>query len=381
MKRLMLAVTAVALGACATTGTGAGSPPSESADRMRVTNSIPFDLAVCSPRSLQLEAPSEELIQGALLSLWPAFQECLVDPKAADGAPLEVKVKATVGAEVSHEVLGTGLSASGKECLIAAVKKLEFKPVQPPAKAVSGEMPVQPGGKPVALGVNPPSDVVGAIRLAQPSFCSCYAELGTRPPPTLKAELTLAKGKPVEVVMEPNEVPAVSACVVSRLKSMTLPEADAHFPYAFLLKNSYSAGVTPDAVPELQFQQFDGLIAQRTADVLLAVAPRTRAAFAYDAAVTRYKTTKPEKAWTLIPELKTKCAALLAADDGWVASLKELATVYQSALKLIQAERLKDAAWGPLEEAITQRMRPPTEELSRAEGARKSDEGICPKSK
>lgn len=391
MIRLVLAVTTLVLGACAAVGRQGDLSSQSSAERMVVANVLPFDIAACGARAVPLGAPSDELVMGALLSIGPATQECFTDGASLDGATLDAKLKVTVGAEVSFEVLGTGVSASGKECLLAAAKKLPFKPLEAGAKPakpleagakpVSGEVPVQPGGKAVVFGINPASDAAGTIRLAQPSFCSCYAELGTKPAPVLVANLKLFKEKPVEVELEPNQVPTVAACVSEKLKALKLPSADVQLPYQFLLKNAYADAATPEAQPALQFQQLDGVRAQKTADVLLAVGQRVPVARAYDALVAKYKATRPEKAWPLIGELKTKCAALLAADDVWVASLKTLVGVYQSSLDMAKTEKAKDPAWAPVEDALTRQMGDTSQELARVEGQRKNDEGACPKSK
>ncbi len=380
MKRLVLAATTLVLAACATLGSQ-GAQSQSSTERMVVANAVPFDIAACGVRPLQLGAASEELVLGALLAIAPVTQECFIDGNAVDGAALEAKLKVTVGAEVTVEVLGTGVSASGKDCLVAAAKKLAFKPLEAGAKPVSAEVAVQPAGKPVVFGINPASDASGTIRLAQPSFCGCYAELGTKPAPVLVANLKLWKEKPVEVELEANQVPTVAACVTEKIKALKLPSADVQLPYQFLLKNAYAEGPTTDALPALQFQQLDGIRAQKTADVLLAVGQRSPLAHAYDAVVAKYKSTKPEKAWNLIGDLKTKCAALLVADDAWLGSLKTLVNVYQSSLEMAKAEKAKDAAWAPVEDALTQQLGSTTGELTRVEGQRKADEGACPKSK
>jgi hypothetical protein len=381
MNRLVLAITTLALASCATTGTQAADTAKPVMEKMAVSNILPFDVAACGFRSVPLANPTEELIQGALLSLGPAFQECFVNAKTLDGAPLQAGLKVTLGADVTTEVTGTGVSASGKECLLAVAKRLPFKPLEANAKPVAGEVPVQPGGKSVVFGLNAASDAAGAIRLAQPSFCGCYAELGTKPPPLLVARLVLSKDKPAEVVLDPNDMPTVSACVTERLKTVTLPEGQVQFSYQFLLKNSYAETPSPGAPAALQFQQLDGIRAQKTADVLLAVGSRVPAAKAYDALVAKYKATKPEKSWTLIGELKSKCAAVVTADDVWLQALKALLNVYDSSLKIAQDEKAKEPAWSPVEDALTQQLNSTRQEFARVEGQKKSDEGACPKSK
>lgn len=382
MLRLVVVLTALVLASCATTGSQAASNASgETMEKMVVSNMLPFDVASCGVRPLQLGAPSAELIQGALLSIGPMVQECFVDRRALEEGPLEATLRVTVGPTVAYEVVGRGVSASGKECLVAAAKRLPFKPLDAGATPVTGEVPIQTAGKSVVMGINQASDVAGAIRLAQPSFCSCYAELGQEPAPVLAAKLTLSTDKPVVVSMEPSSAPAVSACVAQKVAALALPQAAVTLPYQFLLTNSYASGPTPGAQPALQFQQLDGVRAQRTADVLLAVGQRGPAGHAYDALVAKYKSMKPEKSWQLIPELKAKCGAIITADDAWLGALKELVSVYDASLVMAQAERAKDPAWAPVEEALAGQRASTAAEFKRVEGQRKADEGACPKSK
>ncbi len=384
MKRLLLHACLLALAACATTSAtktdaktdGKGAPVME---KMAVSNVLPFDIAACGPRAnLDLTSPSQETLLGALLSLDPAFSECFVDPSALDGAALAAGVKLTVGQTVEAEATGTGLTASGKACLVAAMKKLPLKPLAAGATALVAEKPVGPAGKPVKMGINPASDAVGTVRLAQPSFCECYAQVGDKPAPSLTAKLLLSKDKPGEAVMEATEAASVSDCVAAKIKSVKFPAVDATVPYLFLLKNSYANAVTENAQAALQFQQFDGMRAQRTADVLMAAGKSVAAANTYDAVVKQYQKSKSA---SLIPELKTKCAALLSADDAQAGSIKALVATYDATLALVKDEKAKDAAsWGAVEQKLTEQRTGTAAELTRVESQRKAHEGACPKS-
>jgi hypothetical protein len=385
MKRLLLNACLLALAACATSsatktdakGDAKAAPVME---KMAVSNVLPFDLAACGPRAnLDLSSPSQETLLGALLSLDPAFSECFVDPAALDGAAMAAGVKLTVGQTVEAEATGTGLTAAGKACLVAAMKKLPLKPLAAGATALVAEKPVAPAGKPVKMGINSASDAVGTVRLAQPSFCECYAEVGDKPAPTLVAKLLLSADKPAEALLEATEAASVSACVSTKFKSVKFPAVNATVPYMFLLKNSYATAVTEDAQPALKFQQFDGMRAQRTADVLMAAGKSVAAANIYDAVVKQYQKTKSA---SLIPELRTKCAALLGADDAQAGSIKALVATYDATLSLVKEEKTKDAAsWGAVEQKLTDQRTGTAAELARVEGQKKAHEGACPKSK
>lgn len=381
MKRGLTLATC-ALMACATTDTAAkkdGKKAEPQMEKMAISNVMPFDLAACGARTFESAGMTPEVLLGALLSLSPAFQECFVDAKALDGQPLDAKVKATVADAVSFQVTGTGVSATGKDCLMAAAKKLALKPLEAGAKAIDAEVPVRPSGKSVVFGVNVASDAVGTIRLAQrPALCECYAEVGNNPAPVLGAKVILTKDKPAEFVMEPNDGSTLSTCIQGKLQALDLPKADVQVPVQFLLLNSYAQGPTEGAPAALQFQQLDGIRAQRTADVLVAAGRRGVHANAYDAIVQKYKA-KP--ASVTIAELRTKCAAVTSSDDAWTASLKSLVSVYESSLKLVQGEKGKDKAWEQVEQALTQQLDGTNKEVARVDGQKKADEGACPKTR
>jgi predicted small secreted protein len=376
MKRLLPLALATTLAGCATTD-GARADK-KAPQKLSVANVIPFDVAACGARPLDLSALTPEVLFGALLSMDNAYQECFLDPKSLDGAEFKAALKATVGAAPAFEVTGTGLTPAGQACVVEAARKLPFKPLEAGAKPVAAEVPLAPSAKAVAFGVNVASDAVGTIRLAQPAFCPCYAELGTRPAPVLVAKLVVAKDKPVEVTMEPNDAPSVAACVLEKVKALPLPKGEFQVPYQFLLKNAYASEASPGALPALQFQQYEGMRAQRTADVLVAAGRHGVAGAAYDAVVTKYRATR---AVPLIAELRTRCAAVLAADDAQKGALKALAGVLEASARLVQAEKAKDPAWAGVEQALTEQLAGTAAEVTRVDTQRKADEAACPKNR
>jgi hypothetical protein len=379
MNRHLIAA-ACLFAACATTETTKQDTKAveSTTEKMLIGNVLPFDLAACGPRSLELMPATTEVVLGALLSLGPAFQECFVDAKAVDGTALDARLKANVGETVSFEVTGTGVSASGKACLIAAAKKLPFKPLERGAKPLVSEVPVRPVGKSVVFGINSGSDAAGTVRLAQPSLCECYAEVATQPAPPLAAKVILTKDKPAEFIVEPNDESTLPTCVLGKLQALSMPAVDAQVPLQFLLFNSYASTPTEGAPAALQFQQYDGARNQRTADVLMLAGKRGSVASAYDAVVAKYKASR---APALIGELRTKCAAVLAADDAWLGGLRGLVGVYEASLKLVSGEKGKDAAWVQVEQALTSQLSSTNAEVARVEAQKKVDEGACPKSK
>jgi hypothetical protein len=148
--------------------------------------------------------------------------------------------------------------------------------------------------------------------------------------------------------------------------------------WPFLLKNSYATDVDTTAPAALQFQQLDGMRAQRTSDVLIAAGQRVSAALAFDDLAQKYKK-KPAKG--LLEELKTKCADVVAGDDKQIAALKALVAVLEGSQKLATAEKAKDAQWGQVEEQLGNQLKTSTAEVVRVEEQKKNDLNACPKTK
>ena len=207
MIRPTAAALLFALAGCATT---AGSTPSTpiggekkaaSADqKMAITNVIPFDVASCGPRVLPLTPMTGEVLTGAMLSMSPATQECFIDLQSRDGQPFDLKAKMTVAeAGVTVEVTGLGASASGKACVENAFKKLPIQPLAAGSKPVVAEIPVAGGAQTVRGGDNAANDIAGKLRLAQSSMCECYAKLGDKPAPMLKADVEVTGAGPAKI--------------------------------------------------------------------------------------------------------------------------------------------------------------------------------------
>jgi len=385
LKRLATACAALVLGACATTTASkqpdkAAAPAEPVREKMAVVNNSPFDLDVCGGHALELEPLSEEVVMGALLTRGPAFQECFLDPKSAQGTPADVTVKVTVAdSGVTVAIGGTGVSDAGKACLEAAAKALTFPPMPAGAPAVSGQIPVAVGVKPVEWGKNVASDVAGTVRLALPSLCSCFAELGDAAPPQPVLKLKLTATAPPDVLVDGVAGnPGVATCVGDKVKALALPKADVEMGLPLILVNGWATETTAGASAPLQFQQLEAIRARRTAEVLITAGRRGMAASRYDEVVKKYKA-KPTP--SLIGELRTKCAAVLAGDDANLTALKALVDVYQSEAKLVTAEKAKDPAWANVESSLNQQLARTSGEVARVEQQKVSDAAACPKSK
>lgn len=385
LKRLAAACAALVLGACATTTAkkqpDPGAAPAEAVrEKMAVTNNSPFNLAVCGSPALELEPLSEEVVMGALLTRGPSFQECFLEPKSSQGTPADVTVKVTVAdSGVTVAIGGTGVTDAGKACLEAAAKAIPFPTLAAGTPAVSGQIPVALGVKPIEWGKNVASDVAGTVRLALPSMCSCFTELGDAAPPQPVLKLKLTATTPPDVLVDGVAGnPGVATCLGDKVKALALPKADVEMGLPLILVNGWSTETTAGASAPLQFQQLEAMRARRTAEVLITAGRRGMAASRYDEVVKKYKA-KPTP--SLIGELKTKCAAVLAGDDANLAALKALVDVYQAEGKLVTAEKAKDPAWANVEPSLNQQLAKTSGEVARVEQQKVSDAAACPKSK
>jgi hypothetical protein len=383
-QRLAVATLTAVLLSCATTsssGTGQKSAPAAQPvrEKMSVVNNSPFDLAVCPGRALALEPLAEEVLMGALLTRGPAFQECFLDPKATQGVPSKVTVQVTVAPEgVAVAVSGTGVSEWGKACLKAAAKVVDFPRLPAGAAALSGQVPVAPAVRPVVFGINVASDVAGTVRLALPSMCDCFKDVGDAPPPQPVAKLRLTAAAPPEVVFDGvGTSPGLGACLAEKVKALALPKSDVDLELPFILVNGWASGAAADVSAALQFQQLEAMRARRTAEVLIAAGRRGASALRYDEVVKRYKA-KPTT--SLIGDLKAKCADVLAGDAAHLAALKALMDVYQAETKLVQAEKTKDPTWANVEASLSQQLTQTSGEVVRVEQQRAADAAACPKS-
>src|SRR5712692_4696848 len=80
MRHRFYVLLAAALGSACAGQKGQTQP---TVDKQRITNVSYFDLANCSPRSLNISAPvTQPTVVGFLIAARPQILECLVDPKS-----------------------------------------------------------------------------------------------------------------------------------------------------------------------------------------------------------------------------------------------------------------------------------------------------------
>jgi hypothetical protein len=381
-KALAVTCVALALGACATpSGNKTAAAPAEPVrEQMAVSNNSPFDLAACEQPKREFEPESEESVMGALLTRGPAFQECFLDPKSAQGSPTDVTVKATIAASgVTVSVGGTGLSEGGKACLEAAAKAIVFTALPAGAPEVSGQVPVAVSVKPIEWGTNVVNDAAGTVRLGLPTTCSCFAEQASSAPPQPVLKLKLTTAAPPDITIDGvAKTPEVGTCLGEKLKALELPKSDLEMGLPLILVNGWADEADATASAPLQFQQLEAIRGRRTAEVLIAAGHRGQAAARYDAVVKKYKA-KPT--YSLIGELRTKCAAVLATDDAHLTALKALVGVYEAEAKLVAAEKAKEPAWAKIEPSLTAQLGQTSGEVQRVEQQKVSDTAACPKNK
>jgi hypothetical protein len=396
---VLLAAALVGCGPAPATETQGPDAPTTKMEQLKIVNISQSDLGVCFPKPpATAETITTEALTGLLVAARPQVLECLVDPTRR-GAERETRitVKSTLGASgVEHAVAGQNLTPEGEKCVrealgryFAAVPAIASRPAASASAApvtaeaafshVAGVLPT------VKLGQNEGSDVAGTIRLQQSTWCDCYADWKDAAPRTLKAKIKLKKGAgpvaPAEVTIDPVNEPTadkVAACLKDKVKALkfNVTSDEVTIPYTFLFLHSSHDGPIADAPPEIRFAQLEALRGQRAAAAVVAVGARTVAAVTYDALVKKYKA-KPEN--SLVEELKTKCAALLKTDDGWVASIERQLEMDQQTLALIVELKANDPQWAKAEAAIQSNVDATKKDLEAAKKTRTDDAGICPK--
>lgn len=372
--------------------------------QLRITNISYTDLAVCYPKPPAAPAAvNKEVLIGLLLAARPQVMDCFVDPKNRGGEKeTRVTLKATLDAgKVESTVTGENLSPEGKACVEGALNKwLGSTPdlaakASPAGAPVSAELPIQHvvGVSPsVTQGVNEGSDVAAAVRLAEGTWCDCYAEWKDAPPRTLKAKIRVLKRagasdppkvvSPAEVTFEPTQDAAadrVAACLQKKVSELKFTAKSEEFtvPYSFLFVNtSQQTPLGADVAPEIQLVQLDGIRGYRAAEAVIAVGGRTAAALTYDGLVAKYKA-KP--ASVPVEDLKARCADLVKADDGWIAAVERQLDIDQKTLSLVSEFKAKDPQWAKAEAAAQTKVDETKKDLEAAKKTKTDDTSICPK--
>ncbi|MGZ6079104.1 MAG: hypothetical protein ACXWK6_15030, partial [Myxococcaceae bacterium] len=195
MRRQFPLFIAVFVLACASSQSSGGA---SAAERERVANLVPFDLATCFPPKLDLgKTANEYTLQAAFRAARPAIGECLVDGKVQNPAAA-TKGKATIAMDASGTkvtVAAEGLKPAAVSCIENAVRA-QLAGVSRPAgaKPLTLDAPIErEPAQMVRLGINESSDVVGTIRLMLPQWCSCFESLRTQAPPELVGPVVLVR--------------------------------------------------------------------------------------------------------------------------------------------------------------------------------------------
>lgn len=352
-------------------------------ERQKIVNVTWFDVGTCTPRKLDLPSPiNESALLAALVIHRPHMLECLVDP-AARGPEAETSlvVEATAtDAAMQLSVGGANITEAGKKCIEEVGKKISV-PFAAKGTTVKQKIEVRHGtySPSVKMGVNEASDVAGKLRLAFPSWCDCYAEVGQAPPPEHKIVLKLfqEKDKAAEVAVEPAGTP-MSTCIAGKVAAMQLKSTSSELglSYPVLLANSTASEESASAPPELQVQQLDVIRGAVNAEVAMRLGVRANAVTVYDGLVQKYKA---KASSVKLRELEERCADMVKSDDLWVDALKRQLAVEQRTLALASKQRAVDAAWTEVETASKQQVDKAQVDVDNAQKTRASDAAVCPK--
>jgi len=416
MRRQFSLLVGIVLLACAgSQSTGTAAAPT--ADRQRVQNLIPFDIASCFPTRLELgKTANEYTLQAGFRGARPAINECLVDAKVQN-PNVATKGKATINIDSSGTavtVAADGLQAAAAGCIERAIRtQLEGVSAPSGGKPLILEGPFErdPNNM-VRMGLNDASDVQGTIRLGVPQWCSCFEPVKTQSPAELAGPVTLTRedvakvadrlkgpdggtvvGKAVVAALQPSDPSGaqVAGCVNQRIESLPLKTKSEQLsvPAQVLLVNSNGPAALPASVPPpLQFAQMDAVRELREAEAFAALARRQNVANGYDAQVQAYQAAvnskdpkKRKGASAMVKDLKGGCAALVKADDEYTKALEGEAAVEQQALTLAQSLKAKDPSWGDAEKASAAALADTQKQIDASKQLRAANEKACPKEK
>jgi hypothetical protein len=383
-----------------------------------VTNLVPFDLANCFPRAIDLGKPvNEYALQAAFRAARPAVQECLVDTRTYEASkPLKGTATLTVdGSGQKVSAAGDGLQPAAQDCIQKAISAqlANVAPLGADAKLTfTGPFERAPNTG-VRLGVNEVSDVEGGIRMALPQWCSCFEPYRTKAPPQLAGNVDVVRAdvaksdrfklpdggtrstQPVISSLKASDGdPAASAlagCVNNRVQELSFKTSTEELvvPAQVLLINSSSTEpLAASAPPVLQFAQVDAMVEQREAESFAQLARRQTVADAYDRNVQRYQAgikskdaKKRRAADAMVKDLKSGCAALLRADDDFTKALEAQGAAEQKAVEMARAFKAKEPSWAEAEGAASGAAADTQKQLDASRQLRAANEKACPKEK
>ena len=368
---------------------GEQKPPPPTEERIRVANQHPFDVAACTQEVIELHGtPDRNTLGAALVLAQPRALECLTHDGARGEAPItEVLVTATVSDQgTTWAASGDNLTPSGAGCVSEVLKRVvKIDPLFAGAKPIELQgLMVHDGNVNAALevGINAPSDWVASVRASMMNACSCYGAYASKRPPLLTADVKLAAGKS-EVVFRKADTPeadALAQCLLPNFLIAPVPKSDREFRFAFKVVHLHTGDLSPaaDLGPELAFQQAELGRLNLFARAELALVKRTQAGGAFDGAVAEYH--KAPKA-SLFPALVTKCDALVAADDGWLAAANSLLAQEERMAASTKALAATDPSWQGAADAIAESFAATRKEVAAATQTLAQDKENCGKLK
>ncbi len=375
------------------------------ADKDKVGNFVPFDLAVCFLKPTTIQAPATDT---ALSGLWilarPLVLECMADTRFfVPGKSPAFKITLTVNdAGFTQTVDSDGLTAFGKKCIQDAVTRVSptLAPLPAGSKPAtfSEQWPELPPTTQVRFGTNEFSDVTGTVRLALPAMCPCFAPFEKGPDPAaigLKVQLTQAPEKfkagdgslpPPVLVTVADGPPAVKTCLTPKLTALPYPKPKSDqivVPYEITFLNSVADSTDTGALPDaVRFAQLDAMAVPRAATSQLELDRKVKSSDAYNALVKQYQDVAkkdPKKAKGMLKDLVASCKQMVAQDDVYIATLENESKLRQEQLTVVTALGAKNAAWAPLEAAAKKTASESEALMNKAKDLKTSDEKVCPK--
>jgi hypothetical protein len=374
---------------------GDAKAPDPVVTRQKVGNISAVDLAVCFPKAPALpDKINLTVLSGLLVASRPLVMECLVDPKNRGPADAtEFTLESTLsGGKLTYKFTGTNTTPDGEKCIGAAVDRFVASSPDWTTKAgattaaVTAKVPFQHSATnmpSVKWGVSEASDAAGTIRVAQGSFCDCYAPWKDAEPTPLKAGLKLKKGAATTVTFDASTdatATQVAACLQPKVTALPLKTTSDELtaPYVFAFANSTGADMYANATPDMAFMQYDAVRNQAFGASLIADGGRLVAAEAYGALGQQYK--KDTKSVTIL-QLQQSCDGLLKAHDTYIAALEKQLRLEEKAVTMLTDFAAKEADWTPVKEGTVEHAARSKKDIEAAKAVRVEDAATCAKLK
>jgi hypothetical protein len=389
MKRPLSAALFLVGTGCATTSPQAEAERPPQVITHQLFNRSEFDVMNCSAEPLTARVFDGKSITGALLAVRPLLLECLVDPKSRGPAEQTQVVVDSVATDkgVEHTVSGANLTAEGKACLEQVLAdKVKLSALERGAQPVAAQVQVvhsPQANAAVQLGHNEPSDLIGHIRVAQRSWCDCYAGYKDTVPTPVKAIAIIEKGatQVSEVKLTPlgppgEDLPALSECLTQKLRALPLPATTARWdlPYTFESINTLAAEPAAGVSDPVKLVHLDARRFYQLALTTTAIGERTGAAVAYGDVVMRFNSRRKS---ATRKQLDEACQVLLQKDDAWLAQLNRQLETDKQTLTTVEALAASNQGWAPQVPGARKGVADTEAELASAREMREADAKIC----